>query len=55
MLTWLILLPAIGALVVLAIPARRKELHLPLGIALSVLPLALALYVFAVFEPLATS
>jgi NADH-quinone oxidoreductase subunit M len=52
-LTWLILLPVIGALVVLAIPGRRKELHLPLGIALSVLPLALAIYVFAVFEPVA--
>ena len=53
MLTWLILLPVIGALVVLVIPASRKELHLPLGLALSVLPLALALYVFAVFEPVA--
>ncbi len=53
MLTWLILLPAIAALVVLAVPARRKELHLPLGIALSALPLALAIYVFAIFEPMA--
>jgi NADH-quinone oxidoreductase subunit M len=52
-LTWLILLPVIGALVVLMIPGRRKELHLPLGIALSILPLALALYVFTVFEPVA--
>jgi NADH-quinone oxidoreductase subunit M len=53
MLTWLILLPVVGAIVVLLIPRARKELHLPLGIALSVLPLALALYVFAVFEPVA--
>ncbi|HEU4894446.1 MAG TPA: NADH-quinone oxidoreductase subunit M [Acidimicrobiia bacterium] len=53
MLTGLILLPVIGALIVLVIPGRRKELHLPLGIALSVLPLALAIYVFAVFEPVA--
>jgi NADH-quinone oxidoreductase subunit M len=53
MLTGLILLPVIGALVVLMIPGRRKELHLPLGIALSILPLALALYVFTVFEPVA--
>jgi NADH-quinone oxidoreductase subunit M len=51
MLTWLVLLPVIGALVVLMIPGRRKELHLPLGIALSILPLALGLYVFTVFEP----
>ncbi len=53
MLTWLILLPVAGALVVLLTPRARKELHLPLGIALSVLPLGLALYVFAVFEPVA--
>ncbi|MGD2042949.1 MAG: NADH-quinone oxidoreductase subunit M [Acidimicrobiia bacterium] len=52
-MTWLILLPVVGAIVVLLIPRARKELHLPLGIALSVLPLALALYVFAVFEPVA--
>jgi NADH-quinone oxidoreductase subunit M len=51
MLTWLILLPVVGALVVLLTPRARRELHLPLGIALSVLPLGLALYVFAVFEP----
>jgi NADH-quinone oxidoreductase subunit M len=53
MLTWLILLPLVAALVVLLIPGTRKELHLPLGIALSVLPLGLAFYVFAVFEPVA--
>ncbi len=51
MLTGLILLPVLGAIVVGLTPRARKELHLPLGIALSVLPLALALYVFAVFEP----
>ena len=51
MLTWLILLPVLGAIVVGLTPRARKELHLPLGLALSVLPLALAIYVFAVFEP----
>jgi len=53
MLTWLILLPVVGAAVIALIPRRRTELHLPLGIALSILPLALALYVFGVFEPVA--
>jgi NADH-quinone oxidoreductase subunit M len=53
MLTWLILLPVLGAVVVGLMPRRRTELHLPLGIALSALPLALALYVFWVFEPVA--
>ncbi|MFZ0013330.1 MAG: NADH-quinone oxidoreductase subunit M [Acidimicrobiia bacterium] len=51
MLTWLILLPICGAIVVGLTPRARRELHLPLGIALSMLPLALAIYVFAVFEP----
>jgi NADH-quinone oxidoreductase subunit M len=53
MLTWLILLPVIAAAIVALVPRRVKELHLPLGIALSVLPLALAGYVFWVFEPVA--
>jgi len=52
-LTWLVLLPVLGAIVVGLTPRARKELHLPLGISLSVLPLALALYVFATFEPVA--
>ena len=51
MLTWLILLPVVAAGVVALVPARRKEIHLPLGIALSVLPLALAGYLFWIFEP----
>jgi NADH-quinone oxidoreductase subunit M len=50
-LTWLILLPVVGACVVGLLPRQRRELQLPLGIALSVLPLALAVYVFFVFEP----
>ena len=53
MLTWLIALPVVAATIVALIPRRLKELHLPLGIALSVLPLALAGYVFSVFEPVA--
>jgi NADH-quinone oxidoreductase subunit M len=53
MLTWLILLPLVGAIAVLLIPRSRRELHLPLGIVLSILPLGLSLYVFAVFEPVA--
>lgn len=53
MLTWLVLLPALAGLVVLALPRRRGELILPVGTALSVLPLALAGYIFAVFEPTA--
>jgi NADH-quinone oxidoreductase subunit M len=51
MLTGLILLPVVGAVVLMVVPGRRREVHLPLGIALSMLPVALALYVFAVFEP----
>ncbi|HEX5694777.1 MAG TPA: NADH-quinone oxidoreductase subunit M [Acidimicrobiia bacterium] len=52
-LTALIVLPVAAAVVVALIPTRRKELHLPLGIALSVMPLALGGYLFWVFEPAA--
>jgi NADH-quinone oxidoreductase subunit M len=52
MLTSLILLPIVAAIVVAVIPSKREEIHLPLGIALSMLPLALAGYLFWVFEPL---
>jgi NADH-quinone oxidoreductase subunit M len=41
----------IGAAIVAVVPSRRRELHLPLGIALSVLPLALAGFIFWIFEP----
>jgi NADH-quinone oxidoreductase subunit M len=51
MLTALILVPVVGAIVVLVIPARRRELHLPLGVALSMIPLAIAGYLFWVFQP----
>ncbi|MFQ5522948.1 MAG: NuoM family protein [Acidimicrobiia bacterium] len=53
MLTWIILVPVIGAAVVALVPGRNREVHLPLGIALSILPLALAGYLFYVFEPVA--
>ncbi|MGH8915405.1 MAG: complex I subunit 4 family protein [Acidimicrobiia bacterium] len=53
MLTALVLSPAIAAVVVALVPTRRKEIHLPLGITLSVIPLALAGYLFWVFEPAA--
>ncbi|MBW3666166.1 MAG: NADH-quinone oxidoreductase subunit M, partial [Actinobacteria bacterium] len=53
MLTSLIVIPALAAIVVALIPSRRREVHLPLGIALSVIPLALSVYVFSVFRPVA--
>jgi NADH-quinone oxidoreductase subunit M len=53
MLTWLVVLPVLAALVMILLPDHRKELHLPIGIALSVLPLGLAGYLFWVFEPVA--
>jgi NADH:ubiquinone oxidoreductase subunit 4 (subunit M) len=53
MLTALILAPALAAIVIALIPSRRAEVHLPLGIALSIVPLGLAGYLFWVFEPVA--
>ncbi len=50
MLTWLILAPVISALVVALIPSRRSELHLPVGFALSFVPLGLAGLLFARFD-----
>lgn len=54
MLSALVLLPVVAAVVVMVVPGGRKELHLPLGIALSILPLGLGAYVFWVFEPSAS-
>ena len=51
MLTALILLPALGAVVVALLPNRRTELYMPIGVTLSLPALALAGYVFSVFEP----
>ena len=42
MLTALVLLPVAAAIVVALVPSRRSEMQLSLGIALSILPLALA-------------
>ena len=53
MLTALVLLPVVAAIVVMLVPGGRREVHLPLGIALSIFPLALAGYLFGVFEPAA--
>ena len=53
MLTALVLIPVVGALAVALVPSRRLEIHLPLGVAVSVLPLALAGYIFWIFEPAA--
>ena len=39
-----------AALAVALIPSRRREVHLPVGVALSIIPLALAGYLFWVFE-----
>lgn len=52
MLTALILAPAFAAIVIALIPSRRAEVHLPLGIALSMVPLGLAGYLFWIFEPM---
>jgi NADH-quinone oxidoreductase subunit M len=49
MLTALILLPAAAAVIVALIPRRRIEVFLPLGVTLSIAPLALAGFLFAEF------
>ena len=49
-LSVLILLPFAAAVVVALLPSRRTELFLPVGFALSFLPLALAGYLFYAFE-----
>ena len=50
MLTALILVPAVSAVVVALLPAKRKELHLPVGFGLSFIPLAIAGVLFVEFE-----
>lgn len=49
-LSVLVLLPFAAAIVVALLPSRRKELFLPVGFALSFLPLALAGYLFYIFK-----
>ncbi|MCI0424317.1 MAG: NADH-quinone oxidoreductase subunit M [Actinobacteria bacterium] len=53
MLTGLVLVPLAGAVAVALVPSRRREVHLPLGVAVSLVTLALAGYLFWVFEPVA--
>ncbi len=53
LLTGLVLLPLIGAAVVAFIPKRRRELLMPVGIGISMLPIALAGYLFVAFESVA--
>jgi NADH-quinone oxidoreductase subunit M len=50
MLTWLIASPAIAAIIVALLPRRRTELYLPVGFALSFVPLALAGVLFFEFD-----
>ncbi|HUO46324.1 MAG TPA: NADH-quinone oxidoreductase subunit M [Acidimicrobiia bacterium] len=49
MLTALILIPVVGAVVAGLLPRKRTELFLPMGIVLSLLPLAVAGYLFSAF------
>jgi len=49
-LSTIVLLPAVGALVVLALPRRRPELVLPVAVALSLLVLGAACWLAASFE-----
>ena len=54
-LTWLVALPVIGALVIAVIPQSRRELIFPLSLAMTIPPLAIALWVaanFVVGDPL---
>jgi NADH-quinone oxidoreductase subunit M len=49
-LSTIVLLPAAGALVVLALPRRRSELVLPVAVAMSLLVLGAACWLLASFE-----
>lgn len=53
-LSALVVLPILAAVVVLALPKERSELHMPIALALSLLPLALAGVLFASFEKIAS-
>ena len=50
MLTALIVIPVVGAVVVALLPRRRTELVLPVGVAVSMIPLAVAGFLFVAFE-----
>ena len=49
MLTALVVMPVVAAIIVGLIPTRRNEVLLPVGVGLSLLPLALSVYLFTVF------
>ncbi|MXZ68575.1 MAG: NADH-quinone oxidoreductase subunit M, partial [Acidimicrobiia bacterium] len=49
-LTALILVPVAGAVIVMLIPERRRELVRPLGVVLSLVPVPLAGGLFLAFE-----
>ncbi len=50
MLTWLILSPVVAAVAVALLPRKRTELYLPVGFALSFIPLAISGVLFFEFE-----
>lgn len=50
MLTALIVIPVVGAIVVALLPRRRIELVLPVGVGMSLIPLAVSGFLFAAFE-----
>ncbi len=50
MLSVLILVPVLAAVIVMVLPANRTELHLPVALVLSLLPVGLAGVLFARFE-----
>ena len=50
LLSALVLVPILSAVVVMLLPKQRPELHMPVALALSLLPLALAGVLFAEFE-----
>jgi NADH-quinone oxidoreductase subunit M len=49
-LAWLVAVPVLAAVIVMLVPQRRSETVLPLGIALSMIPLALGFWLFFAFE-----
>ena len=50
LLTWLIVTPVLGAVVVALLSRRRPELYLPVGVGVSMAPLALAGVLFFQFQ-----
>ncbi|MDQ3782467.1 MAG: hypothetical protein M3349_05955, partial [Actinomycetota bacterium] len=50
-LTLLVVIPAVGAVVMLLLPRRRPELLLPVAVLVTMLPVAVAGYLLVVFDP----